>query len=472
MNESVLANSDVISGSTSLRNLFQIGFNTKSLTKALVSSINISAICNKITKLVEKDELSIKSCAPLILGLTRVYGKKVKVVLEDLNTALDINKKEPSGDSSLIKTSKKAKKRLSTAIKDELEESTLYSTRNNDNILSMSPLNDGLFNQLKDRIAKTPQRLAMDHLETPPMEIFRAGFPSSLQKDTTLNEMKSYDKMEEGENFFKFISENTHSDNKALDMDFDINLADNVQFEASNLPSILKFSETKSLLEEFKNKSFREFNKLKPKVDEEKRMQFGYDKDISLNVKALVKDSTVNINTDKLMDKFKGLLMDKVSDLHVNLPAEDQADERYLNELSTSFLNLDIKEFNIETFNEKLSRILVEESNDEIQEEPEILNDIEEPKFEDNPFEEDQGMVMEQQDLTAEFNTTTLQAKEKLLDNIPKKDINFLSLKDKVEVNPADMFYSLLCMAQSGEISLEQAEMFENESIFIKRIIN
>jgi hypothetical protein len=33
----------------------------------------------------------------------------------------------------------------------------------------------------------------------------------------TLNEMKSYEKMEEGENFFKFMSGNSHNDNKALD---------------------------------------------------------------------------------------------------------------------------------------------------------------------------------------------------------------------------------------------------------------
>jgi hypothetical protein len=460
MNESLYTSSDVISSNSSLRNLYQIGFNTKSLTKAVVNSINITGICNRLKRLVEEDELTIKACGPLLLGISRVYGKKVKLYLEELMTALDIKKKEPI-DESLIKTARRKKKLLAGQIEDEATDIAMSSKRKG-SMVSMSQMSHGLFNQLKERI-RTPQRLNIDRLETPPMEVFRAGFPSSVQKNT-FEEMKSY--AEEGENFFKFISENTFSE-RPHDMDFDINIGD-INYEQP-LPSDLKFNETKSLLEEFKSKEFKDFKKLKPKkVDEEKLIKIGYDKTTDLDVEMLTEENVATVNPSELMSKFKSLLLNKLEVSNLDIPNEAHtfSEEHYLNDLSTTFANLDMKEFNIETFNEKLTKILEEEGHvAEINED--IKEDIEEPL----PLNDD---FVNQHDVS--FNpeyaneTVNLNIREKIFNAIGE-DTPFLDLRESLEFNVAEIFYNMLVMAQNEEIEIQQTELFNNNCIKANRII-
>jgi hypothetical protein len=472
-NESLYTSSDVVASNTSLRNLYQIGFNTKSLTKAVVGSINITQVCSKIKKLIDEDTVTIKTCGPLLLGISRVYGKKVKLYLEDIMTVLDIKKKEPVNDESVVR---KKKKLPAAAGSVDLSTTMLSSSKKRDNLISMSPINDGLFNQLKERV-QTPQKFNIDRLETPPMEIFRAGFPSSIQKNS-FEEMKSY--AEEGENFFKFISENTYSDQRPMDMDFDLNL--DVNYDQP-MPSHLRFSETKSLLEEFKGREFKEFTKLKPKkVDEEKRAKIGYDKSTNLDTDTLVEENVASINPSELMTKFKDLLLNKLEVGNIDLSKDADAtftNENYLNDLSVTFANLDVKEFNIETFNEKLTRILEEEEkvaheeDEQVNDQPVVELNIEE----DQPIQPDNAIEYnleypEEQNM-GDDSAGNLNIREKIYNIVADNDIPFLDIRKKLEShNTADVFYNMLVMAQNRELEITQTEIFDNESIIASRIKN
>jgi hypothetical protein len=124
---------DVIIHDNALKSLYQLAFNSRSLSKALVHNLNILKICGKIITLIDNDEISVKSSASLLLGICKVYNKSIKIYLDEL---INIKNEEKLPKSKTKKT-----------LKMELETTNVSLGK------------EGLFNILKERQNKTPSKL-------------------------------------------------------------------------------------------------------------------------------------------------------------------------------------------------------------------------------------------------------------------------------------------------------------------------
>lgn len=248
---------NLITEDVALRNLFHLGYNSKSLTKAIVNSIKFEDVVNTIRSYIENDELSVRTCGPLLLGLARVYDKQTKIFLEELVSLFQIKREKPQSQQNQAESTKANEIKVEPAKKNVKNMSVLTSTDLsnqsflNNNVLSLSPLNDGLFSVLNND-KQTPHQMftSESKLKSPSiMEGFRAQ-PGALDSKSKLNltsnlkhnpQMIRESSLFEDEdnqdvgNFFEFISENiqknnhngSHSDIPLLD--FNLNLNDNLE---------------------------------------------------------------------------------------------------------------------------------------------------------------------------------------------------------------------------------------------------
>ncbi len=84
--------SEIITNNNYLKNLYFIGFNSKPVNKAIMNSINFTEAISTIKSFMDTDDLTIKLCGSLVLGLCKIYEKKIKAYYEELENMLRINK--------------------------------------------------------------------------------------------------------------------------------------------------------------------------------------------------------------------------------------------------------------------------------------------------------------------------------------------------------------------------------------------
>jgi hypothetical protein len=177
---------DLITSDNNLRNLYQLGFNSKTLTKGFVNSFKFDAAIELIKNYIDTDELSIKSLGPLVLGLAKVYNKKVSILLDETQTIFTkpwsvLPEKEIKKEKRI-----KSKEVKSTEAEEELgkEKPTIIKETGSLQIVSQSPLNDTLFKMI-DRPDETTERFLQqttikseqkffDLTKSTPIEAFRA----------------------------------------------------------------------------------------------------------------------------------------------------------------------------------------------------------------------------------------------------------------------------------------------------------
>ena len=350
---------ELISTDISLRNLYHFGFNSKSLTKNLINSFKFDEVVSNIKSYLESDELSLKASGHLLVGLLRVYDKKIKLYLEELMTMFKIKKSDAKGfdgnNSAPNNLGLKSKNVLTRAPNSKLnnqdeqgkmisstaDQSSMASFLNrNGSLISPSPLNEGLFSMLNENI--TPNKIQMSNRtflnsenlnsfnSTPmQMEAYRAANPnSSIGFDTKskanmifnsnmksnadfIEEKSMYEEEHDVNNFFQFISDNVLR-NPELPQDL------NDQFQQSNIDigepisenaiiNIFSNSDSKplfnfesELLRKFKPKDrmVRSTNSNNLEIDEDNKMH--------IDVKKMTRGE---LNSEKqvkmVMEKFK-----------------------------------------------------------------------------------------------------------------------------------------------------------------------
>lgn len=84
--------SDLITKNNYLKNLYFIGFNSKPVNKAISNSINFTEAVSTIKSFLDSEELTIKLSGSLVLGLCKIYEKKIKLYYEELENMLRISK--------------------------------------------------------------------------------------------------------------------------------------------------------------------------------------------------------------------------------------------------------------------------------------------------------------------------------------------------------------------------------------------
>lgn len=313
--ENQLSN-EVIVADSSLRNLYQLGYNSRSLTKTIVNSIKFHSVVENIKSYLNNNELSVKAAGPLLLGLTRVYDKQIKNLNEELTLMFQIKRGEKADPKEIKAHDKMTKSKIKKINSDSTEENTASSlisdstsksffnagmglsrgtgNTNISNIISLSPLNEGLFSLLnKDKEGDrqksdliTPSRfLQTDSKNRSPntVGIFRAQsdysnpasktkFDMNIMNSNSIfkNSNKIMEKSifeEENQdisNFYQFITNNAkevsnqnadfnreeNDFNIGLDLNYDLNLNLNVTDpKTEDLAKQLVFnSDSKSLL--------------------------------------------------------------------------------------------------------------------------------------------------------------------------------------------------------------------------------
>lgn len=132
----VTSSSELIAKNTYLKNLYFIGFNSKPVNKAVLNAIDLEEAVNSIKSYISTDDLSMKSCGSLVLGLCKIYEKKIKLYHEDLEVILKLNK-----DKKALKAEKEQKEEKSKAQKDRNIE--IENERNNQEMIKKKLKNKG-----------------------------------------------------------------------------------------------------------------------------------------------------------------------------------------------------------------------------------------------------------------------------------------------------------------------------------------
>lgn len=84
--------SEIITKNNYLKNLYFIGFNSKPINKAIMNSINFTEAVSTIKSFLDTEDLTIKLSGSLVLGLCKIYEKKIKLYHDELENMLRINK--------------------------------------------------------------------------------------------------------------------------------------------------------------------------------------------------------------------------------------------------------------------------------------------------------------------------------------------------------------------------------------------
>jgi hypothetical protein len=491
----------VVLSDYSLRNLYQVGHNSKNLTKTLVTSLKFREVIENIKVYVANNQLSLRSLGPIILGLVKLYDRQIKFYLEELSESLKLRKNENEGGNIKNQKSKsKSKIKDSSNINNSTDESEILSSKNsfyNKNVLSLSPLQDGIFSLLNKELPSsggkflnTPTR---NYENTPSVGIMRADGTGEKSKskfnflnsnDVILEKTIFEEENQDINNFFKFINEAAVSDNK-FDME-NLNFANNFEDEVNKLDILNPVfkSNNKSLLNNLAAEISSHVLKSKEELKKSgKNTKIEYDEEIEIS---FPQNQIVDINSDELFKNFKERLVinnhiDNLNKLFKNNNLElsnlNQSSRENLNKLLDardetisdigflgSFNSLDLRDFG-NNFEEKLNQIAEEIKNEKKED---IYNNFN--QMDDN-HELEKFDLNHNEEFEKPENNNNEDFKNNLMKIIKKKEITFSKLINRKEFNipPHETFYNLLILAQNQSINIDQNEIFNADSIVIAK---
>ena len=356
-----LSNTYIMSNNI-LRNVYQIGFNSRNITKTLTNNLEIKEISNNIIKDTKNNIISVRSYGPLLLGLVLIYKKKIILFIEDVFNTLKNNNNNINNFDDENDDKKNIKKETQSAIKlklnsenfnimsltpiknenklnnnfinenDELSENKYFnniftpnkknstkdlltmdsnemlrrSINNNsllDKINTISIKNNNNNNNNDGSINNLSSLLQKEKLKKPLTEI-KPSNKKNLNNNLNFNDFSFNENKENDDfNFFNFIkNENEINNNNNNDFDFtDSNIFDN-NFFKNEKSSIKKhiFKEIESI---FSNKEKKE----KPFVFKNKNLEFDEEISIPIKIDDFTKEN--NFNIDEITNKFKNNLI-------------------------------------------------------------------------------------------------------------------------------------------------------------------
>ena len=152
------SSTDLILSNPSLRNLYQIGYNSRALTKPTILSFKLKEITASIIKHAEANTLSLRSYGPLLLGLARIYNKQIKIIYEEAISLFKkhINTEQPNAVSNEDNTKKTKRRKIQKGNKDS-NDATNLSFVSQANILSLSPYQESVYSMLNN-LGKTSKQ--------------------------------------------------------------------------------------------------------------------------------------------------------------------------------------------------------------------------------------------------------------------------------------------------------------------------
>lgn len=530
-NDNLTSNVELILSNSSLRNLYQIGFNSRNLTKSIVTSLKISEITSSIIKYASSNDLSIRSYGPLLLGLVRIYDKKIKFLLEEAclifrQKISQDNKGDNGKTKQKGKKSKEEEKNISSTSKKK------FALNSSFNILSLSPIQDNVFSLMNNfnstskskNSLQTPSKSNLDMLTIDSKEILRrsAQQQSSNTKSVALitgkenesmsqqflgSQRKDSIKDEDINNFFAFIQDGegpaTYPNNQIIEgpneVD-DLNL--NYNFDLDNNTNLIGKITLNSLSVDSNIANQIKVKKKEIKLIKGKNAKFEFDDKINIRITPV--ETLPTSKMKKLMNLLKYNILNKVDNgnienfnndskyafLYPNLEkVEEESQKRKEN---SSYYTSEKKNISIDDFHtnsnqllNNLSRLTLDKGDfDNIIPFTDKINQIEEEEADENQIENNIPDLsnlnannyeeIENSNNKSEVNrdeNVGLKELSILLKNKyfkKKKDIIFTSIDN--QNSSAQLFYNLLILGQRGEVELNQNKLFSNKDIHIIKI--
>ena len=438
-NNNSASNVELILSNSSLRNLYQIGFNSRNLTKSIVTSLKISEITTSIIKYASSNDLSVRSYGPLLLGLVRIYDKKIKFLLEEASSIFrqKINQ-DNKGDNA--KTKQKGKKNKEEEEKAQLSTSKKKFALNSSlNILSLSPIQDNVFSLMntfnsaskKKASLQTPLKSNMDMLTIDSKEILRRSAQQSSNTNSVAlisekenenmsqhfvgSQRKDSIKEEDINNFFAFIQDgegpiNYNANNEIIEgpneID-DLNL--NYNFELDNNTNLIgKITLTSLPVDNNIANQIKE-KKKEIKLIKGKNAKFEFDDKINIRITPVETLPTSKMN--KLMNFHKYYILNKVNNGNIenfnndskyaflypdfekvddNVKKEENEKKRENSFYTSEKKNISIDDFHTNTNQliNNLSRLTLDKADfDNVIPFTDKINQIEEEEIDENQIE-------------------------------------------------------------------------------------
>ena len=231
-----LSNTYIMSNNI-LRNVYQIGFNSRNITKTITNNLEIKEISSNIIKDTKNNIISVRSYGPLLLGLVLIYKKKIILFIEEVFNTL-----KPKIYNNVNNNNNFIEDENSYSKKETHSEIKLKLNSENINIMSLTPIKNEntFFNKnneeseydkkyYNDIFTPDKKKAAKDLLTMDSNEMLRRSINNSLLTD----------KM----NTSLIKNKNNNNNNNSSNLDGSIN----------NLSSLLQKEKLKKPMTEFKS---------------------------------------------------------------------------------------------------------------------------------------------------------------------------------------------------------------------------
>ena len=364
-----LSNTYIMSNNI-LRNVYQIGFNSRNITKTLTNNLEIKEISNDIIKDTKNNIISVRSYGPLLLGLVLIYKKKIILFIEDVfNTLKNKFNNNDNNNFDDDDYKKNIKKETQSAIKLKLNSEnfnimSLTPIKNEKNNLNIINENDDLSDNKYFNNIFTPNKnkSTKDLLTMDSNEMLRRSINNSLlndkintisiknnnnnnnnNNDGSINNLSSLlqkvkkpltenkinkknsllnnnlnfndsfneNNKEDDFNFFNFISQKNEFNNNNNN-EFNNNNNNDFDFTDSNIFDNNFFKNEKSSIKKYNFKEIESIfsnkeKKEKPFVFKNKNLEFDEEISIPIKIDDFTKEN--NFNIDEITNKFKNNLI-------------------------------------------------------------------------------------------------------------------------------------------------------------------
>ena len=393
-NTSVSISLDLIYSNKIFNKLYEIGFNGNRITKNFATKVMIDETTNSLKKYAANSQIPMKAFGPLILGLIRVYNKKLLIVLEE---ALNIFKQKAENQNNYISKIEKEKKEKGKKNSIVNTQSNLkwFTNSSSNNIFSL--MNESLHHMINTIDSKskeinrimTPSKTNSYSFGINSKEIFQRGIFTPSEKISD-----NFSIIKGKENIFRIsnmrennvsnISDKNNLNFEEInnEINYDINddfVNNNINKDLNNIINENLNSENEvvdlsNILEQNKDTS-KEINKQlqikKKKIILVHSNKF-LEKDNIITIDLKSDEDKFNINIDNIINKFKEKLYENIFDKDKILSFEGEKKYEYL--IPDNYVinqNLNDETINIDKINEK-SKIKSKEKISEKKEEEEL----------------------------------------------------------------------------------------------------
>ena len=333
---------DIIRSNKILGKLYEIGYNERKITKNFASKLIIEDATKSLKNYAANFSISMRACGPLILGLVRVYNKKLLLILED---AINIFKQRIQNQNiNISKIEKKKKDKFKNEFKSNDKQSNLkwFSNSSSNNMISL--MNESLHHMIDNIDSKskdlnkivTPSKHSINFFGINSQDILqrtiqKSGLSQKISNNISNNinnKENNFSNMINIDNNILNISKNNQLDfNDDLNYDINENINDNdLNYDNNDfvdLFDILKQNK-KSVKQIEKNLKEKE----KKNIFVHKNKFLDYDDDININLEPPEKKT--NYVVDNMINQFKEKLFDNYFDENKIISFEGESQYEYL----------------------------------------------------------------------------------------------------------------------------------------------